>query len=199
MSYRERQLACKARGLPATGKGDALLQRLLGTASEGSGKATEGMLYQFSTIESCSLTLPTLSDKLPKKQAKWTKSEIKAHMLESLALGDTDSDPYWTLKPAEVWASDERFKETPKRPCATLSVVTKNQFFCTRKALLLRTMPLQSTLRNSVGRHSTIGGKQSYTNIGQTNYWSLMLLRVKQMGKSRKKFSKIAQSITILI
>jgi hypothetical protein len=35
-------------------------------------------------------------------------------MLESLALGDIDTHPYWTLKPSEIWASDERFKEYPK-------------------------------------------------------------------------------------
>lgn len=118
-------------------------------------------------------------------------------MLESLALGDIDTHPYWTLKPSEIWASDERFKEYPKDTVVNSIRRYRKSISLHKKVFLLKTMLQQNTLRNFVDRQPTIGAKQNYTITRQSTYWSWMLLQVEQTGGFRKIFNKIARSTRI--
>lgn len=44
----------------------------------------------------------------------WGSSKAKAFLQEELAKGDPSSHPFWVKTPAEVWASDQQFREYPK-------------------------------------------------------------------------------------
>lgn len=44
----------------------------------------------------------------------WGSSKAKAFLQEELAKGDPSSHPFWVKTPAEVWASNQQFREYPK-------------------------------------------------------------------------------------
>jgi hypothetical protein len=45
---------------------------------------------------------------------KWAKSDAKKYLLETLTL-NTQDHSFWKDKPAEIWASDNRFKQYDKK------------------------------------------------------------------------------------
>jgi hypothetical protein len=44
----------------------------------------------------------------------WKNSQAKVYQREELAKGDPSSHPFWISSPAEVWGSEERFREYSK-------------------------------------------------------------------------------------
>jgi hypothetical protein len=48
------------------------------------------------------------------QQIPWKNSQAKVYLREELAKVDPSSHPFWISSPAEVWASEERFREYSK-------------------------------------------------------------------------------------
>lgn len=135
-----------------------------------------------------------------KPKVKWSKSKIKAHLLESLALGNTDTHPYWTLKPSDIWASDERFKEYPKDTVCNSIRRYRKSISLHKKSIAFEEDAAPKHTEKFCGQTINNRGKPKLHNHRAKHLLELdMLLQVEQMGVFRKVFSKIAQSTRILI
>ncbi len=111
MLYRELQLECKRLGLVATGNTKVLLQQLLGDSETAinvnAGETRVKILKKIVMLTPpCFLSFHSTEKATKQPTIPWGKSKAKIHMREMISL--YLKHPYWTMKPSQIWASDEQ-------------------------------------------------------------------------------------------